>query len=134
MYFLAKASRELSKVLIGGDGVDVNVRELGKFGADEGLVIAHQSLQIYTTEAYVLTLSELITNEHPYAVLVASTVNGRDMAARIAARLELGLTGDCIGLNVDESGRLVQLKPAFGGNIVAPILSYTKPYMETYTK
>ena len=53
------------------------------------------------------------------------------MAPRVAARLKVGLTGDCIGLDVDASGRLVQLKPAFGGNIVAPILTKTQPAMAT---
>ena len=67
----------------------------------------------------------------PYAVLLASSVDGRDLASRVAGRMELGLTGDCIGLEIDEEGRLVQLKPAFGGNIVAPILSKTLPNMAT---
>ena len=49
----------------------------------------------------------------------------------MAARLSLGLTGDCIDLEVNESGDLVQLKPALGGNVVAPILSKTRPYMST---
>ena len=58
-------------------------------------------------------------------------MKGRDFAPRVAARLELGLTGDAIGLEIDEQERLVQLKLAFGGNIVAPILSKTFPQMAT---
>ena len=53
------------------------------------------------------------------------------MASRVAARLSLGLTGDCIDLELDDEGRLVQLKPALGGNVVAPILSKVKPYLVT---
>jgi electron transfer flavoprotein alpha subunit len=56
---------------------------------------------------------------------------GRDLAPRVAARLGLGLTGDCIDLDMDAGGRLVQHKPAFGGNVVAPILSRTSPEMAT---
>ena len=54
-----------------------------------------------------------------------------DLAPRLAARLNIGLTGDCIGLEIDGEGRLVQLKPAFGGNIIAPILTRTRPAMAT---
>ena len=61
-------------------------------------------------------------------------MKGRDFAPRVAARLELGLTGDAIGLEIDEQERLVQLKPAFGGNIVAPILSKTFPQMATVAR
>ncbi len=71
------------------------------------------------------------SSKEPTAVLVPSTVNGRDLAARVAARLGLGLTGDCVGLDIDGDGRMVQLKPAFGGNIVAPVLSKTMPPMAT---
>jgi electron transfer flavoprotein alpha subunit len=62
---------------------------------------------------------------------LASTYVGRDLAPRVAGRLGLGLTGDCIDLSLDESGRLVQWKPAFGGNVVAPILSRTEPALAT---
>ena len=67
----------------------------------------------------------------PAAVLIPATINGRDLAPRVAARLSLGLTGDCIDLEVNDEGQLVQLKPAFGGNIVAPILSRTHPALAT---
>jgi electron transfer flavoprotein alpha subunit len=69
--------------------------------------------------------------EKPYAVLFAATADGRDLASRIAARLGLGLTGDAVDLEIDEGGRLVQLKPALGGNVVAPILSKTLPNLVT---
>ena len=67
----------------------------------------------------------------PYAILFASTADGRDLAARLAARLSLGLTGDAIDLEIDDEGQLVQLKPALGGNVVAPILSKTLPNLVT---
>src|SRR5262249_184922 len=67
----------------------------------------------------------------PRLVLVGSTVLGRDLAPRVAARLGLGLTGDAIDLDIDQEGRVRQLKPAFGGSIVAPILSRTRPEMAT---
>jgi electron transfer flavoprotein alpha subunit len=53
------------------------------------------------------------------------------VAPRVAARLGIGLTGDCIDLGLDAEGRLLQYKPAFGGRVVAPILSRTVPEMTT---
>ena len=118
-------------VLMGGGEAGRYAGELGAAGADVVAVAAGDGLATYSTDAYAATLAAAIEARKPYAVLVPSTPNGRDLAARVAARLELGLTGDCIGLEVDGEGRLVQLKPAFGGNVVAPILSATLPNMTT---
>ncbi len=118
-------------VLMGGPDTGRHAEELAHCGADIVALAADDALTSYTSDAYASTLAAAIDQRQPYAVLLPSTVNGRDLAARVAARLRLGLTGDCVGLEVDAEGRLVQLKPAFGGNIVAPILSKTKPYMAT---
>ena len=118
-------------VLMGGAGVEEHAAELSQAGADAVAIAAHEALASYSTDAYAATLSDAIKARSPYAVLVPSTPNGRDLAARVAARLRLGLTGDCIGLEVDGDGKLVQLKPAFGGNVVAPIYSKTLPNMAT---
>ena len=64
-------------------------------------------------------------------MLLCASERGRDWGPRLAARLGSGLTGDAIGLELDGKDRLVALKPAFGGNIVAPILSKTYPQMAT---
>jgi electron transfer flavoprotein alpha subunit len=77
------------------------------------------------------SLAHAIQAAQPYAVLFASTADGRDIAARIAARLGLGLTGDAIDLEINAQGQLVQLKPALGGNVMAPILSKTLPNLVT---
>ena len=76
-------------------------------------------------------LATAIDDARPYGVLFASTPDGRDLASRIAARLQLGLTGDAIDLEINSDGQLVQLKPALGGNVVAPILSKTLPNLVT---
>jgi electron transfer flavoprotein alpha subunit len=118
-------------VLMGAPGCERYVDELCQAGADAVALAADDALAIYSTEAYASTLASAIKEHSPFAVLVPSTVNGRDVAARVAGRLELGLTGDCIGLEVNHEGMLVQLKPAFGGNVVAPIMSSTLPNMAT---
>ena len=106
-------------------------KTLAAYGADRILVIDHSGLVAYLAETHAAALTEAIQAKRPYAVLTGSTANGRDFLPRVAARLGLGLTGDAIGLDIDEEGRLVQLKPAFGGNIVAPILTRTSPARAT---
>ncbi|MGE5139365.1 MAG: electron transfer flavoprotein subunit alpha/FixB family protein, partial [Rudaea sp.] len=125
-----KLGGEVAAVLIGG-GVKRHVTILAQHGADKIYLADSSELVNYDTEKYASVLARAIQDYAPYAVLVPATANGRDFAPRVAARLGLGLTGDCIGLRVDEEGRLVQLKPAFGGNIIAPILTRTLPAMAT---
>ena len=118
-------------VLIGEEDVEQHGDRLTAFGADAVWAAQDERLANYEVSQYTAILADAIQEHRPYAVLLGSTVIGRELAARLAGRLSLGLTGDCIGLEVDDEGRLVQMKPAFGGNIVAPILSNTKPYMAT---
>ena len=125
-----KVDAAVEAVLIGHRAQD-HAAELTAYGADRVHLADAPGLDRYDTELYTGVLADAITDHQPYAVLIPATVNGRDLAARLAARLGLGLTGDCIGLEIDDQGRLVQLKPAFGGSIVAPILSSTRPQMAT---
>jgi electron transfer flavoprotein alpha subunit len=121
----------VSALLMGPPGVSGAVATLVAHGADVVMIAEDEGLAEYSTDAYTETLSRAIEREQPYAVLLPSTPNGRDLAGRVAARLSLGLTGDCIGIEVDPEGRLAQLKPAFGGSVIAPIYSKTLPHMAT---
>ena len=104
---------------------------LAAAGADRVLALDRGPLGPVFGRGVGACLAEAVVRERPYAVLFASTADGRDLAARLAARLGLGLTGDAIDLEIDDDGRLVQLKPALGGNVVAPILSRTLPNLVT---
>ena len=128
---LADPSRARVAAIVLGHGVRAHATELAAHGADDVLVCDDPLLEDYSTDAYASVLADAITDRRPQVVLLPSTVRGRDLAPRVAARLGLGLTGDAIDLSVDGQGRLVQWKPAFGGNIVAPILSRTLPAMAT---
>ncbi len=121
---------EVVGVLMGTSLAD-HAKALTAYGADRVLQLEGPQLGSYSAEGYANALAQAIQMFHPYAVLVPSTSMGRDFAPRVAARLQLGLTGDAIGLEINEQDLLVQLKPAFGGNIVAPILSKTFPQMAT---
>jgi electron transfer flavoprotein alpha subunit len=81
-------------------------------------------------DTFAGSIIKIMEKEKPEFVIFPSTIDGREIAARIAAEKSLGLTADCIDLKYDGK-QLVQLKPAFGGGIVADIVSRTKPAMAT---
>jgi len=118
-------------VLLMGSGVDHHVATLALHGADVVYLAEHRRLEPYNTDIYAALMTKAIQAHQPGVVLLGSTATGRDVAPRVAARLNLGLTGDCVDLDVNDEGQLLQYKPAFGGNIVAPILSRTTPEMAT---
>ena len=121
---------EVAAVLIGPAQPDLN-GQLAAYGADRVLVLDNTGKGPVWGRQVVQSLAAAVHQAQPYAVLFASTPDGRDLASRVAARLALWLTGDAIDLEIDEEGGLVQLKPALGGNVVAPILSKTLPNMVT---
>ncbi|MGA8793016.1 FAD-binding protein [Candidatus Binatus sp.] len=104
---------------------------LASFGADQVLIVEHPALVSYTPEAVAEAVAKLVLIHAPWGILIGATERGRDWGPRLAARLSLGLTGDAIGIELDSEHRMVALKPAFGGNIVAPIYSKTFPQMAT---
>lgn len=117
--------------VLAGEAGEGAAATLSAYGADRVLTLDNENLGPICGRAVANALSDAIASEQPYAVLFAATADGRDLASRIAARLGLGLTGDAIDLEIDAEGRLVQLKPALGGNVIAPILSKTLPNLVT---
>ena len=120
----------VSAVVLGRDS-SRHAPALAASGADRVLVADDPRLTPYQTECHAAVLADAIETLQPGIVLLPATAMGRDLAPRVAARLQLGLTGDCIDLGLDGDGRLLQYKPAFGGTVVAPILSRTVPEMAT---
>jgi electron transfer flavoprotein alpha subunit len=119
-------------VAVGLDaGVARHAGLLASFGADLMLTVEHPALASYTPEAAAEAAAQLVLAHAPWGILIGATERGRDWAPRLAARLGLGLTGDAIDIELDAENRMVALKPAFGGNIVAPIYSKTFPQMAT---
>jgi electron transfer flavoprotein alpha subunit len=116
---------------VAGSDASVHVEALAAHGADKVYVAEDERLARYTTSTHTALLVDAIRSYAPIVVLLPSTSNGRDLAPRVAARLQVGLTADCIDLDVNEYGVLVQHKPAFGGNIVALIHSRTFPQIAT---
>ncbi len=106
---------------------------LFKCGADKVLFLESSYLDTYTTDTFCTALYSAILEEKPEIFLIAATHIGRDLAPRIAARLNTGLTADCTELKIDEeTGLLLQTRPAFGGNIMATIINPNhRPQMAT---
>jgi electron transfer flavoprotein alpha subunit len=119
-------------VAVGFDaGIARHAGLLASFGADQVIAIDHPVLSSYTPEAAAEAVAKIVSIHAPWGILIGATERGRDWGPRLAARLGLGLTGDAIDIELDSENRMVALKPAFGGNIVAPIYSKTFPQMAT---
>lgn len=141
--------------LLVGDETDGLVDELYAYGADTVYQISHPLLKTYTTDGYAKVITDAIQAEKPEIVLFGATHIGRDLAPRIAARLDTGLTADCTRLDINtgkymdyltnyttastagldaesQDKGLKQTRPAFGGNLMATIVTpRTRPQMAT---
>jgi electron transfer flavoprotein alpha subunit len=124
--------RKVCAVLIGSE-TDHIVKELFAYGADVIYQIDNPLLKNYTTDGYTKVLTEAINKYLPEIVIFGATHIGRDLAPRVAARLDTGLTADCTKLDIDPvDKKLMQTRPAFGGNIMATIICpKNRPQMST---
>ena len=116
----AKINHPVQGVVIGAH-TDEAVEKLLAYGADEVYVYEDPAFEHFRIEPYANALSDFIETVHPSSVLVGGTVNGRSLAPRVAARFRTGLTADCTVLDMSESTDLDQIRPAYGGNIMAHI-------------
>lgn len=124
---------ELCALLLGGDTIEKETKELIECGADKVYLAVAPELKNYTTLPYSTIISDMIRQYKPEIVLFGATTTGRDLASRVAARINAGLTADCTGLAIDkETKLLMQTRPAFGGNIMATIICKNhRPQMST---
>ena len=129
---LAKARGvELCTVVI-GDKVESLCHESFAYGATRSYLIDDPLFHHYRTEPYYKAICYLVEKYKPEVILIGATGLGRDLAGAIATELKTGLTADCTGLSTDDRGFLLQTRPAFGGNIMATILTErTRPQMST---
>ncbi|MBE5035123.1 electron transfer flavoprotein subunit alpha [Gallibacter intestinalis] len=154
---LAKEISDETKLcaVVVGDGVAHLADECYAYGADEVILIQDPLLKNYTTDGYAKVITDAINEFKPEIVLYGATHIGRDLAPRIAARCNTGLTADCTRLDVrvssyieyakknttldtstldpnDPSTGIKQTRPAFGGNLMATIICpKTRPQMST---
>ncbi|MFX1449289.1 MAG: FAD-binding protein [Promethearchaeota archaeon] len=140
VYELIGKGRELADkldinltVVILGSQLDNKLEEFSEYGVDEVIYVTSSILEDYYLELYVNILTNLIKENKPEIILIGATPIGRDFAPRISKRLNIGLTADCTGLDIDpECKNLLQTRPTFGGNIMATIKTpHSRPQMST---
>ena len=111
-------------------------------GADKVYLVQHEQLDPYTTLPYTRVLVDLVNRFSPEIFIMGATALGRDLAPRVASHLKVGITADCTDLTIDHytdplsrkkyKNILMQIRPAFGGNIIATIVNpKTRPQMAT---
>lgn len=106
-------------------------KELGAYGADKVYMVEHDELFEYNTDIFSTVIVSLVNRHKPSSMLYGATIQGRDLAPRVASALYVGLTADCTALAIKD-GLLLQSRPAFGGNIMADILApNSRPQMST---
>lgn len=127
----SKINHPVYAVMMGSD-ISVNSRELLHYNVDKVFVYDKPSLDRFKIEPYTAVLEDFVEKLHPTAILMGATPVGRQLAPRLAARLKTGLTADCTILDINEETDLMQIRPAFGGNIMAQIITPNhRPQMAT---
>ncbi len=123
---------ELSALLLCESAGDMPAN-LAAYGADKVILCEDALLKDYTTDAYTKVITDVINDKKPEIFLIGATNIGRDLGPRLAGRLYTGLTADCTGLAIDPETRgILQTRPAFGGNIMATIVTPRhRPQMST---
>ena len=115
-----------------GNHITEQSRELLHYGADKVFVYEEEELARFKIEPYTAVFEDFIGKIKPSSILVGATTVGRQLAPRVAARMKTGLTADCTILEMNEDTDLSQIRPAFGGNIMAHIKTPNhRPQMAT---
>ena len=118
--------------LVIGDTSSKQAEELRNSGADIIYYVEDKCLRHYLNETYTKAFEEAVKEVNPNAVLIGASSIGRDLAPRLSARINTGLTADCTKLEMDADGSLYSTRPAFGGNLFATIICPNhRPQMST---
>ncbi len=131
-----KLASQINKKVVAvvtGYEIDEEVNKLLYYGVDKVIYISSPLLKNFSTDGYSISISNLILERKPEIVLVGATSIGRDLGPRIAAKVGTGLVADCTMLDIDpEDKKLLQTRPAFGGNLMATIICpINRPQMAT---
>ena len=130
---LAKVNNyKVNVVMTGSKGTKENAEELLEYGVSNVYVYEHEGFTGFKADCYADAVADCIASIKPSVVLIGATPLGRSLAPRLATRFHTGLTADCTKLEMKENTDLVQIRPAFGGNIMAQILiSDSRPQFAT---
>lgn len=129
---LANKLGEKVAVVLAGHKIEAEAKELLHYGVDNVYLYDHPELEHFRVEPYTAVMVDVVERIKPNIILVGATPVGRSLAPRVATRLRTGLTADCTLLSVRENGDLVQTRPAFGGDVMAQIITPRhRPQMAT---
>src|SRR6266542_545577 len=117
--------------LVMGHTVQDAVKEAARYGAEVVYDVDDAQLGRYEPELWAAALRQVVERYRPHVLLIPASAFGRDLGPRVAGELELGMTGDCVAVDIAKAGRLLQTKPAYGGNIVSVIMGSTTPQLAT---
>ena len=115
-----KKGEPLCAVLI-GSGVEGMAPTLGSYGAQKVYCVEANDLGTYTTGGFAKALCDLVQQEKPSILLFGASVNGKDLSARVAGKLAVGLATDCTGIGLDDGGKLQVRRPMFAGKVYADV-------------
>lgn len=118
---------DLTALVLGG-GVTEMAADLEKFGPDKILVADDPALADYSTEAYTTVCTHAIKSRDPMVIITGASTQGKDLSARLAARLDAGLAMDCVAIRI-ENDQLIYTRPMFGGKILAEINIVGTPHI-----
>lgn len=129
-YELIGKARELAKaadykvhaLLIGGPGSSSAAEGLLPYGVDNVYLYEHPGFERFKADCWTDAAADCIASVRPSIVLFGATPLGRSLAPRLSTRFHTGLTADCTALELREDTDLIQIRPAFGGNIMAEIM------------
>jgi electron transfer flavoprotein alpha subunit len=129
---LAKKIKHPVYCLFIGSAIEEKAKSLLAYGVDKVFVYDYKALYHYRVDVYANIFEDCIKKIKPSIVLTGATSIGRSLAPRVSTRFRTGLTADCTVLDIRENTDLVQIRPAFGGNIMAQIITpRTRPQFAT---
>ena len=127
-----KVGYHVNCVIAGGPGTAENARDLLEYGVHKVFVYEHEELKWFRADCYTDVIADCIAAVKPSSVLIGGTELGRSLAPRLATRFHTGLTADCTKLDIKDNTDMIQIRPAFGGNIMAQItISRSRPQFAT---
>lgn len=127
-----KVGYRVKCVIVGGEGTTRNAQQLLAYGVDEVYVYEHEGFTGFKADCYADAVADCIAHIKPSSVLIGATSLGRSLAPRLSTRYHTGLTADCTTLDIQDNSDMIQIRPAFGGNIMAQILiTQSRPQFAT---
>lgn len=137
-YEVASAARRLADDagttvtgILMGESVAAQADKLGAYGADKVIVVEDAALANYTTDAYAGTVAALVKENSPAILIISASVEGKDLSASVAGKLEVGLAMDTMELSLNDDKKLVAKRPIYAGKAYAEVMPVGEPQIAT---